>query len=78
MRRWRCGSCREVYLDTEVLIAKHPFASGSICGCPRCKAAFDSTAELICDEPGCTEEASCGGPSPKGYRRTCYKHWEGK
>jgi len=79
VRRWRCKSCREIFPGTEVLIAKHPFiSSGSISGCPRCKAGFDSTAELICDVPGCTEEASCGWPIPGSYRNTCHKHWEGK
>lgn len=29
---------------------------------------------LICDEPGCIEQASCGAPSDSGYRRTCFDH----
>lgn len=29
-----------------------------------------------CDEPGCGRESSCGWPSSRGYRRTCFEHWE--
>lgn len=74
VRRWRCGSCKEIFPDTEVLIAKHPFAAGSISGCPRCSAALDSEAVLVCDVPGCDEDVSCGWPSKSGYRRTCSEH----
>lgn len=77
-RRWRCEVCQTISTDTEALIGKHPFAPGSITGCPVCKAAHDSTAVLICDEPGCDDDAACAWPSPEGYRNTCYKHWEGK
>lgn len=28
----------------------------------------------MCDEPDCYDEASCGWPSDKGYRRTCASH----
>lgn len=31
-------------------------------------------AHLLCDEPGCGEESTCGTPIPGGYRRTCHKH----
>lgn len=30
--------------------------------------------EIACDESGCMDEATCGWPSEKGYRRTCGKH----
>ena len=78
VRRWRCLSCREVYLDSEVLIGQHPFAAGSISGCPRFRAAFDADTELLCDEPGCNEEVAAGWPSPVGYRQTCGKHYAGE
>lgn len=29
-----------------------------------------------CDEPGCTREATCGFPTPSGYRRTCGEHMQ--
>lgn len=33
----------------------------------------------ICDEPGCSNEVSCGWPSENGeYRRTCGKHYQRK
>lgn len=28
-----------------------------------------------CDEPGCSKRASCGFPTPDGYRRTCGEHY---
>lgn len=31
---------------------------------------------LLCDEIGCDHEATCGFPTPEGYRRTCGKHYE--
>ena len=27
-----------------------------------------------CDEPGCMKQATCGSPSPTGYRWTCFDH----
>jgi hypothetical protein len=30
--------------------------------------------EAQCDEPGCTEQRTCGFPTDKGYRNTCGKH----
>lgn len=31
--------------------------------------------DMQCDEPGCLEKATCGFPTPDGYRRTCHKHY---
>jgi hypothetical protein len=28
----------------------------------------------VCDEPGCWDKATCGTPSPDGYRSTCGRH----
>ena len=57
----------------EVLRAPHPFEPGEeVWGCPKCKS-IDSLY-LACDEPGCWETASCGTPTPAGYRSTCGKH----
>lgn len=33
---------------------------------------------VLCDEPDCFDEVSCGWPSENGYRRTCGKHYHGK
>jgi hypothetical protein len=30
----------------------------------------------LCDEPDCTNEGTCGWPSPTGYRQTCFGHTE--
>lgn len=75
-RRWRCQFCREIFPDAELLTAPHPFAVGTIPGCSRCKAAFGSEVDLMCDESGCAEEVVCGWPSPKGHRCTCHKHYK--
>lgn len=32
----------------------------------------------LCDEPDCYRSASCGWPSDRGYRHTCYDHMEKK
>lgn len=29
---------------------------------------------MICDEPGCINQATCGSPTDNGYRHTCGKH----
>lgn len=40
--------------------------------------------DMQCDEPGCTEQATCGVPTPEGYRHMCskdaqkYREKEGK
>mgnify|MGYP001569572096 CR=1 FL=1 len=31
---------------------------------------------LVCDEPGCGNQATCGWPLKTGYRRTCGNHME--
>lgn len=74
--RWRCKFCREIFLQSELLSAPHPFSTGSIPGCPRCKNTFGTEAEVACDEPGCDEDASCGWPSPEGYRHAMLPHEE--
>jgi hypothetical protein len=30
--------------------------------------------ELWCDEQGCKRRATCGTPTPAGYRKTCGQH----
>jgi len=30
----------------------------------------------VCDVEGCKKEYTCGWPSPNGYRKTCFDHWE--
>lgn len=31
--------------------------------------------EMECDDPGCHREATCGTPTPNGYRRVCGRHY---
>lgn len=57
-----------------MLRGPHPWIDGSyLHGCPSCRevAQFD----LVCDEPGCDADYSCGWPSPTGYRMTCGRHY---
>lgn len=73
MKRWRCDECEKIFDEADLLTAPNPFdAESEISGCPWCKLVNMFTE--ICDEPGCTWEATCGFPTPQGYRRTCYKH----
>jgi hypothetical protein len=58
---------------SESLTAAHPFIAGeTIRGCPKCKTLQDFLA--ACDEPECWQAATCGTPTPKGYRQTCFQH----
>ena len=31
---------------------------------------------VICDEPDCIKESSCGWPNENGYRNTCHEHYQ--
>lgn len=71
--RWRCEECKKIFNESELLQAQNPFdIHQTISGCPNCKAVEDFIN--ICDEPGCDREATCGFPTPSGYRRTCGDH----
>ncbi len=60
--------------ESELLEAQNPFIMGeTIKACPKC-GEINSTLAEVCDEPGCNEEATCGWPSPSGYRTTCGEH----
>jgi hypothetical protein len=75
MLYWRCTECNWRGTEAKLLTAPNPFdPRDTISGCPECKSAN----ELVnaCDEPGCKQDASCGWPSPKGYRRTCNTHYD--
>lgn len=68
---WRCGWHGD---DEEILSAPDPFTTdGLIYGCPKCRTV--ESLVIVCDEPGCTAEGTCGWLSHTGYRRTCFKHW---
>lgn len=81
-RRWRCKSCNAVTLEPALLTAPSPFCDTyELTGCPNCKDCGDCFT-LLCDEPGCEQEASGGWPTGNdadawgGYRQTCYRHRE--
>ena len=41
--------------------------------CPECLGISD-TLTTCCDAPGCWDAATCGTPTPGGYRLTCEEH----
>lgn len=76
VKQWRCKECREVIPASKLLQAPSPFDDDDLLvGCPHCKQCNDGFA-LVCDEPGCQSDATCGFPTKAGYRNTCSKHWK--
>jgi len=73
--RWQCQDCDWIGGDDELDIVADPKPGSRRAWtvCPACRAAEHFTN--LCDEPGCNREATCGWPSPAGYRRTCGQHW---
>lgn len=72
-RKLKCVCCDAITLEPELLRATNPFDKDeTIVGCPNCKSVIGFTE--LCDEPECIRAASCGFPTPNGYRRTCYQH----
>lgn len=72
-KRWRCSECEWVGPERDLLVKPNPFEPQyEVCGCPDCRAI--DHFELVCDAGECMEIASCGWPSPGGYRNTCHKH----
>ena len=66
--------CHWVGEDTDMLAAPDPFTPGvTINACPKCKT-IENSIWTACDEPGCDRAASCGTPTPTGYRNTCGDH----
>ncbi len=69
--RFRCTECGAIYLEHD--IPQWPGPDGVEFGyCDKCRSA--ESFVNICDELGCDREATCGWPSPGGYRRTCFDH----
>ena len=72
----QCDVCAWIGTDARILSAKNPFdPEDTVEGCPQCKSV--NSIRRFCDEPGCTERASCGTPTKDGYRQTCGKHAPG-
>jgi hypothetical protein len=83
--KWRCTECGAITKDSNILRAPSPFNSTEILfGCPYCFMSTDfeiSTGfDILCDEPDCTNIASCGWPTGNkdddwgGYRYSCLQH----
>jgi len=71
----RCGDlcCGWIGIPSEVPFAPSPFdPDETLDACPQCHRVNDM--RQCCDEPECFAEATCGTPTPGGYRRTCGKH----
>lgn len=70
----KCEDCDWRGTQREMLKAPNPFdPEYEVVGCPRCKSI--ATLHYVCDAQDCWQLASCGWPSPQGYRNTCGKHW---
>ena len=75
MNRYKCSECGTVRTDRFILKSPNPFDEAEeIWGCPKCRS-IDSFQQM-CDEPDCIEIATCGWPSPHGYRLTCGEHFK--
>jgi len=73
IRKVKCEECGWRSNESEVMRAPNPWdAGGYIEGCPECNSV--NSMIYVCDEPECWSEATCGTPTPDGYRRTCGKH----
>ena len=58
----------------EQLIAPSPFDEDDMLyACPKCKTV-ETSIWAACDEPDCWRAATCGTPTPDGYRNTCGDH----
>ena len=70
---YRCHECYCIFNAKKTLRDIHPFDKEAfVYGCPNCLCV--DTLLNICDEPYCKKDASCGTPTVKGYRNTCFKH----
>jgi len=71
--RWKCIHCDWIGGIDQMLVAEHPFdPDDEVRGCPDCKEV--NPFARLCDEPGCTQRATCGTPTPEGYRLACHEH----
>ena len=68
-----CETCGWTGMWSEVQSGRNPFNPDEpLQGCPACDDV--NTMRTACDEPGCWHFATCGTPTPNGYRSTCGKH----
>jgi hypothetical protein len=73
----RCTECDAVVDrgDWDVVIDPRPLPGEQAdewAVCRNCRAPDKFV--LLCDEPGCLRDVSCGTPTAEGYRHTCGDH----
>ncbi len=68
---WRCKECEWTGRADEIEMFPDPKMEGNYWEiCPQCREA--ESCEQLCEK--CSSPATCGTPTPDGYRRTCYEH----
>lgn len=73
MTRLRCNECGWIGDISEQLTAPNPFEFGQVVACPRCKLVEE--LRVVCEVGTCTNEATCGTPTSRGYVRCCGLHY---
>lgn len=72
----RCADCDWCGVRGDLLQAPNPFAAGeTLLACPQCGAVDGTPLAVVCDEPGCRMDATCGARTPDGYRMLCGPHY---
>lgn len=71
-RRWICMDCGFIGLIDEFDRVRDPGGSDVWTVCRKCRTPEQVT--MVCDEPGCNREATCGFLSETVYRHTCGDH----
>ena len=77
--KMKCLNCGHKFHELDQLKAPNPFDEDEfIYACPKCKDMEEIV--MVCDEPGCDKEATCGTPSPPSqagwtYRNVCGNHY---
>jgi len=70
-----CDCCGWTGLESALLKGINPFdPEDEIYGCPQCKCVR-STVLGACMAADCWDVATCGTPTPDGYKRLCGKHY---
>lgn len=78
--KFRCDECWSIMPERHIKVVHidHPKPGHdrvAINQCPECGEVNSFTN--VCDEPGCTSEATCGWPTKAAdYRRTCGPHMD--
>lgn len=74
--KWKCEECEFIGALDEFDKVKDPGGDDTWTVCRRCRTPEHVVG--VCDEPGCMREATCGFPTPTGYRQTCGAHWRAR